>query len=1036
MTTVVFRTFGPPSLVKNGRIIRLHSSKSLALLAYLVNRAPAPHSREVLIALLWPDATSSSGRQSLRQALYSLRRALGDLAEACLVTDRETVTFFPHSDFETDKMLLADLGTTTALTQQTVDDLLRAVELYRGPYLEGIALGNAPDFEEWLLLERERFTQRASRLMQAAIDRYLTAGQGQSGLPIAHRLLGLDNLNEAAHRSLMRIFAAMGDPDAVRRQYRLCANILLSELGEEPAAETTALRDELVAGTAAAVTQPAASGPPASIPFLGCEELLAQLSRCLDGAIAGQQNLAFVVGESGSGKTRIVREFVHMTAGQRPLQWLECKAYEAEIGAPYAIWSDVATTLASPQWQRSLEGLPVAWRQQLLQLAPGRVQPAEASIDLSTDDGRLRLMQSIVHCLMHLTQRAPLVLFFDDIHWADAPSLQLLHYVVRHLYSAPVMVIAAYSPEEIPDSARRQALEGIPHCESVEVAPATEADVEGVLESLGVTGLPITAAELLQRCGGNRFMFIETIRMLTESPDDVDGPLANAGNDNLPLPESVRALVRARIADLSDAERRLLAAQAVIGRPCGPEILQRVSGLPEMSMLEQISHLYRRGFLSESTDDAGQGVVSFSHDIVREVIHEDMGVLLRQALHRRAAEDLLAQSDRLLSITPHEEIALHYEQAGSPQAIDHLKVAAERAASLFALPHATVLYERALQLAETHYGTEYAGRFALLLALESLLDEQGQRSKQAYVIADLMAVAEASDAPGKLAIAYLRRAGYLGATRRVQQALAASEQALALYHESGDGPGEALALRELGFLTWTAGNYGVALDYGRSALQLHRRLGDLPGEATALHNLAEIYRGLQSPQLALAHYRQALELQWVSQDHRRQGISYYGMAHAYRQLDNTAAALKSYMDALTQTQKAGDALMSSRVHHALGTLYAQTGDLDSAIDSLQRAVDISDEIGYAPGLAHGLVGLSYLHTLQGQRDVARESLLDSLTWFELMTDHIGEDLVRTRLIQLEQESAEATEPPPQLGWIRTNVTLQEGKVYCEFESPR
>ena len=127
--------------------------------------------------------------------------------------------------------------------------------------------------------------------------------------------------------------------------------------------------------------------------------------------------------------------------------------------------------------------------------------------------------------------------------------------------------------------------------------------------------------------------------------------------------------------------------------------------------------------------------------------------------------------------------------------------------------------------------------------------------------------------------------------------------------------------------------------------------------------------------------------------------------------------------------------MTSRVHHALASLVAQDGQSETALEHLQRAVAISQAIGFAPGMAHGLVGLSYLYARAHQPDAAREALHDALDRFQLMEDQVGVEVASTRLQQLEHDPASMAEPPSHLGWIKTHVTLNEGKVYCEFESP-
>ena len=1038
MTTVKFRMFGPPSLTRDGRVIRLHSSKAMALLAYLVCEAEMPHSRERLSALLWADATQSSGRQNLRQALYSLRRSLGDLSKSCLATDRETVTFHPHPDFFADIQAFSRLATQESPSYQSTDELLKDVALYRGTLLEGIALSDCPVFDEWLFLERERFGQQAIGLMQLAIDQLLAAGAVNDALPLGHRLLALDSLNEGSHQRLMQIYAGLGDGDAVVRQYRVCADILMAELGVEPMAATAALCDELATAsststsTSATVAAQPYTRPVSASSFLGCDDELAALSTILREAIAGQDSLVFVHGESGIGKSRTVHEFIRRVVEERAVIWLEGACYEAEYSAPYTMWADVVGTLNTPQWRGQLNGLRDVWWNQLARLAPGLAQAAEPPIDLSAPESQLRLMQGVVQCLNHLAQAAPLILFFDDIHWADTASLELLHYAARHCLAQPILIVAAYSPELAVDNSSLQAFSSKTAPTSIEIRSVTDAEIAQFLEAWDLPVSREIRSQLYQQCDGNRFVLVEMLRMLRDGgkiPLELSG---QAGYDALPVPSSVQAIVQTRIDTLNHTERRVLAAMAVVGRPCGLALLQHICGQQEMDLLGHVELLMQRAFLYELTDDAS-GSVAFSHSFVRRVAYDEMSPFQRQTLHRRTAEALLAQSKSPMEPVADEEIAYHYEQAGHPDSYVHLCRAAEQAAALFALPHATALYARAL--ANESLANDTARRYEILLASEALLDQQGRRAEQKEAIAVLLAQAEAMGNPRCLATALVRQAGYLNAVRQADRSIAVAEEALALYRQEGDSAGEAQALRELGFLDWSASNNGIALEYGRSALQLHRKLGDISGEATALHNLAEIYRALQSPRQALAHYQRALDLQWAEQDHRRQGLTLYGMAHALRQQGDQDGALIRYDQALVQTQAAGDMLMRSRVYHALASLNTEVGDLTCALDNLQQAVTISEGIGYAAGVAHSLFGLSYLYTLLAQPDAAREVLQDALVWFDLMEDQEGAGLVSAKLEQLETDPGHAGQPPENVSWIRTHVTLQEGKVYCEFESP-
>jgi tetratricopeptide (TPR) repeat protein len=298
----------------------------------------------------------------------------------------------------------------------------------------------------------------------------------------------------------------------------------------------------------------------------------------------------------------------------------------------------------------------------------------------------------------------------------------------------------------------------------------------------------------------------------------------------------------------------------------------------------------------------------------------------------------------------------------------------------------------------------------------------------------------------RLATAAVREAGYYSYTGRYEEARRAGEHALDLYREAGDAVGEGQALRELGFLSWTAEDYTSALAYMREALKLHRQRGDIGGEATALHNLAEVHRSLGSPQQSIAEYQTALELYWARQDRQRQGLTLYGLGTAYRQMGELNAAAQRYAQALEQCTAAGDQLMVSRVRHALAGVHIQRTENDLALDQMRQALATSREIGYGPGIAYGLIVTSQLHTAAGRIDVARAHLEESLIWMRLAEDEPGAAEVQARLRALPGSAPRASPPEPgelpeaallstQLGWVKSHVVLAEGKVYCAFESP-
>jgi len=1043
MVTTEIRLLGPPTLTKTGRPVRLHSAKTLALLAYLVLEADTIHSREKLAELLWGESPEPRARQSLRQALYSLRRVLG--ADAFALSGG-TVSFEPATGIWVDAVAFQSLA-EAGRDRETLDAMRKAADLYRGPLLEGSEPSECPTFDEWLFFQRDGLEQQALATLQNLVDGLIADGDYQDGLARAQRLVTLDPLHEGAHRRLMRIQGALGDRDSVRRQYRLCADVLERELGVAPAAETETLYRQLIAvePTPSIVRDRRAAarqGEEAlTLPFLGREQELAVLRDHFARASKGQGQLVLVSGEAGVGKTRLVEEFLRRCAWQteKPVGYLAGRCYAPESGAPYTMWADALQGLLEPGWQSQLAGLAEVWRQQLARLVPALGPPADDIEGTTLAESRLRLLQGIVQAMVHLSRARVCILWFEDLHWADEASLELLHYASRHITRETLLIVGTYRPGAAADNPDlEQLLKGSPRVRALELAPLDEETIHQMLLGLQIRQVDDLAARLYRRCGGNPLFLAETLNTLSESGNlrrGPDGTIIVEQSALWPVPRRVQDLIQARMASLAEEERRALAAGAVIARPFGLLLLRRVSGLPELQALDVVEQVLRHGFLDERPDSPPLQSLSFHHPYYRRVIYDNLSTVQRRALHQRTARALL-QIHRLRPQIVTEEIAYHFEQSGDPETITYLAQAAQQAEALYAYYHATELYSRALSFLGEQQPSDLGGRFDLLVRREAVLDRQGLRAEQAEDVAELARLAEAMEDMDRLAIASVHEAGFMAYTGRYDAARQAGERALGLYRSAQDNVGEAQALRELGFLHWSSDDYGAALTYAREALQLHRRRGEVEGEATALHNLAEIHRSLGSPRQAVAQYETALNLYWARQDRRRQALALYGMGHAFRQLGDREGALARYKQALQHCEAVEDRLMASRVHTALAGVYWERGALDQSLDHVNRAVDISREIGYGPGIAHGLVTLSSLQGQGGQLDVARQHLEEAITWLKLTEDKPGLAQAQALLQALEQGTfLETALSSAQTGWIKGHVSLPEGKVYCTFESP-
>jgi TolB-like protein/regulator of sirC expression with transglutaminase-like and TPR domain len=214
------------------------TKKARALLAYLAARPAQAHSRDQIAELLWGARADEQARGSLRRTLSDLRKALPLEDGEWLVSDGDTVKLDDGNvdvDVARFERLAAD-GGASALEQ--------AIELYGGEFLAGLGLQEGA-FEEWLRTERERLRQLALKALTKLLAHHTASEALDPAIQTATRLLALDPANEPAHRTLMQLYARQGRRSEALRQYRLCCEVLMRDLGIQPDAATEALHREL-----------------------------------------------------------------------------------------------------------------------------------------------------------------------------------------------------------------------------------------------------------------------------------------------------------------------------------------------------------------------------------------------------------------------------------------------------------------------------------------------------------------------------------------------------------------------------------------------------------------------------------------------------------------------------------------------------------------------------------------------------------------------------------------------------------------------
>ena len=281
----------------------LRTRKVLALLVYLaVTRQAQP--REVLAHLFWGDRPQEQALTNLRVALSDLRRKLGDF----LTISRFEVALRRGANIWVDSLALEEL---VAGGSRSPADLLQALELYQGSFLDGFHVRDAPEFDTWNMVMAERVREQVLGAYRALGQTYLAQQQLDEGIAICRRWLALDPLAEDGHRLLMRLLAMHGRQAEAVHQYETARRWLADELGVDPDPETEALLAQIIGGQWSgdgdflAAPRPL---PPDLLPFIGRQPELATVNQLLAEA---NTRLVTIAGPGGIGKTRLALVIAH-----------------------------------------------------------------------------------------------------------------------------------------------------------------------------------------------------------------------------------------------------------------------------------------------------------------------------------------------------------------------------------------------------------------------------------------------------------------------------------------------------------------------------------------------------------------------------------------------------------------------------------------------------------------------------------------------------------------------------------------------------
>lgn len=1079
-----------------GTALPLPTQKSQALLVLLALDGPTHRAR--LAQWLWPDTDDSSARRNLRRELARLRDAG---AAAVLVSDGDLLRLAPA--------LACDvLAFKDCLAQGRFAD---ALTLWHGDLADGLQPAGGPELDQWLAHQRASLRAGRRQALEGAAQWAQARGDMAGALDHLQALLADDPLQEHHHRALMQLHADCGRREAALAQFAQCREWLAQELGVAPTAETHALAARLrsgelgpatatatLAGASTALptvlstatpadtsTTPAArpggegTAWPRQMPLVGRSAAWAQLQAAWD---AGR--VIVIQGDGGIGKSRLACDFA---ASHGAYALAQCRRSDA--GVPYASFTRALRQLAGPALAQA--DLPGWVRLELAHVLPELGHEAQR---IGSVQEQRRFFEACAAAWQALSAGSFDAIVIDDWHLADDASRALLGFIAEQRRDLAGTASNASAAREIfvlrPELdaaalARLRALLDSTQALHLVLPPLAPEHVYELVRQLSGAPAPHRFAQRLERAtGGNPFFVAETLRqwlglqLLSVGPDGIwQTPFDSATQDygELPVPDSVRDAVIARVQRQSDMVRRLLEAAALATEPFTPTLLAGACGLSEVEALGAIEDAMAAELLRER-----EGGYGFAHDLVQAALDSALAPERRRLGHRR-----LALGAQAAGMAP-ADIAQHWEAGGEPQrAVPHRIAAAEAALALYADAEADRHWQAALADRPTlaqqmqilggrwrllRQREDQPGLMAAVVTLDTLGHEAratpgaGQVAQDAAVnAAEILALTNrsaeavqrlraclADPALGVALRAQALRVLGLALSRegRTDEARQATEQALAA---GGLTPlQQGGLLHALSYTCFLQGQPGDALRYARRALVCWQSAGARRLVARAHASIGRALDMLDEQQPAWAEleraYELAAELKLV--DLQREVAN--NLANNRVNLGEPARAIAVIQEAWALSPHFAMPAMPVFYLGILVQAHYQLGELGQALSLSDDALARAQALGEGMTLADCATMTLPLHTLIGDHAGAARRLaalqglaLEGLAYirvklaFSLVLQAVQQgDLQAARAALQDVGDIEALQQPPDRAYARlrhAQVALAAGQAEAALQ---
>lgn len=600
---------GTPYVEKNGERIFFSLAKAEALFYYIVVKQKT--TREELTNLLWGNVNEEKAKKSLRNSIYNIRRLFE--ANIIISPQRSILLLNPDLEIKTD-----------------VDEFLTAdvemEEAYKGEFLMGLFVKNEETYENWLLQEREYYNNlRSKKLYQAIKQKHKNVAQKYSTEQYAKWLINADEFDEEAYRILMKHYAQNKQYSKAISTYKQLMHTLQKELGIQPDEETKQIHNSIVRGR---ISQRIVMKNEQASFFYGRKKELDKLKNGLFNFYESKTTKSIIVlGEAGVGKTRLVEECIKEIQNQ-DVYFFKSDCYQTEENYSLKPWNPIFTKLADIVKQEKIE-IPIVWEAVILRVFPnfslgrGKMENYNIVMNNSVADGAIQ--EAIVGLLSIIAKTKKIVFVFEDLHWMDAMSLDILKSLLLRQKQHDIILLATCR-EGYDEKTNHffAALVKYNLTEKLHLARFTKIEsdqfIKKALPSIKVSSIQLD--RIYDDTEGNTFFLAEYVNTVKEK-----GTLEQISTKG-------QEILGSRLVDISDEARKMLNIISLFFHKVSLHLLKCLSGKDDFQMLELLEELLRKCLIRETNKD-GKISFEFTHNKMREFVYTEQSETRRKLLHQK-----------------------------------------------------------------------------------------------------------------------------------------------------------------------------------------------------------------------------------------------------------------------------------------------------------------------------------------------------------------------------------------------------------------